>query len=326
MLALSPRHLHGTYNSMDKTITLIGFGNQATAWALNLRDSGWDVQVCLKNNSPSIEKAKKLGFKIATLQAAAKTIGNFVNLTPDHLHHEVLDGIKFQSGSRLIFAHGYSVESKSIKHDNYNAEILLFAPKAIASELRFLYETKGKLAAIYSTEFSMEKEKAKQWLFELAQALGINAGPYPASFEDETKADLFSEQSILCSVLPRAAEMSFRLLRSKGISEELAYLECWYEMKLIANTLVKMGPNEFFKLISPNALLGGYKAEKLLFDKAYQNKLETLFEDIDRGTFYKQANETDFAVLRDTIAQEWQHSGLQQTHQKLKQQLFEDLI
>ncbi len=309
---------------MNKTITLIGFGNQATAWALNLRDSGWDVTVCLKENSPSADKVNKLGFSLTTLKEASKKIGNFVNLTPDHLHQEVLKNIKFQTGSRLIFAHGYSLESQSIKHDDYNAEILLFAPKAIASELRFLYETQGKLAAIYSTEFSTDKEKAKQWLFDLAQGLGINAGPYPATFEEETKADLFSEQSILCSVLPRAAEMSFKLLRSKGISEELAYLECWYEMKLITNTLVKMGPNEFFKLISPNALLGGYKADKLLFDKAYQNKLETLFEDIDRGTFYKQANETDFSVLRDTIAQEWQHSDLEQTHQKLKQQLFED--
>ena len=309
---------------MNKTITLIGFGNQAKAWAMNLKDSGWSVQVCLKPESPSRELALKLGFEVTTLEQASKNIGDFVNLTPDHLHHEVLKDITFLKGSRLIFAHGYSIESKLIDGSKLGAEIILFAPKAIASELRFLYETKGKLAAVYSVEFAQNKDQTKEWIFELAKALGINAGPYPATFEEETKADLFSEQSILCSVLPRAAELSFNLLRKNGISEELAYLECWYEMKLIANTLVKMGPNDFFKLISPNALLGGYKADKLLFDKAYQNKLETLFEDIDRGTFYKQASDADFSALREAIAAEWGHSSLQQTHLKLKSQLFED--
>lgn len=307
---------------MQKTITLIGFGNQATAWALNLRDSGWLVDIALKPASPSIKKAQSLGFETTSLEKASQVKANFANLTPDHLHHEVLSGIKFAPGSRLIFAHGYSVESKLIDHAVYGAEILLFAPKAIASELRFLYETKGKLGAVYSCEFSEEQENAKSWLFELAKDLGINAGPYPASFEHETKADLFSEQSLLCSVLPRAAELSFRLLREKGISEELAYLECWYEMKLIANTLVKMGPTAFFKLISPNALLGGYEADKLLFDKAYQSKLEILFEKINRGAFYNQARQADFEALRQAIAHEWGDCGLEQTHQKMKSQLF----
>lgn len=309
---------------MNKTITLIGFGNQAKAWALNLRDSGIPVEIALKPDSPSHDKAQKLGFKTITLAATAKEVGNFINLTPDHLHHEVLDGINFQNGSRLVFAHGYSVASDLINLKNINAEILLLAPKAIASELRFLYETKGKIGAVYSCEYAQDKTAAKSWLLELAKNLGITAGPYEVTFDAETKADLFSEQSLLCSVLPRAAERSFQLLRDKGISEELAYLECWYEMKLIADTLVKIGPNSFFDLISPNALLGGYEADKLLFDKAYQNKLETLFEKIERGTFYKQARETDFSLLREKIAAEWSNCELEKTHRRLKKQLFED--
>tara|TARA_R110000868_G_scaffold117600_2_gene312199 strand:- start:6949 stop:7878 length:930 start_codon:yes stop_codon:yes gene_type:complete len=309
---------------MQKTITLIGFGNQAKAWAMNLRDSGWSVKIALKPDSLSKEIATSMGFESLTLEQASQSVGNFANLTPDHLHHEVLENIKFKPRSRLIFAHGYSVESALVSPAKLGANALLFAPKAIASELRFLYETKGKLGAVYSVEFSPNPEDDKAWLLDLAKGLGINAGPYPTSFEHETKADLFSEQSILCSVLPRAAERSFQLLRDKGISEELAYLECWYEMKLIANTLVKMGPSSFFKLISPNALLGGYEADKLLFDKAYQNKLETLFERIDRGTFYKQAKETDFQLLRQTIENDWGQCELEKTHQRLKSELFGD--
>tara|TARA_R110000868_G_scaffold16687_7_gene74192 strand:- start:1074 stop:2003 length:930 start_codon:yes stop_codon:yes gene_type:complete len=309
---------------MQKTITLIGFGNQAKAWAMNLKDSGWNVRVALKSESASIAIAQGMGFETVTLEQASQCADNFANLTPDHLHHDVLKGIKFATGSRLIFAHGYSIESQLISPTQHNATALLFAPKAIASELRFLYETKGKLAAVYSVEFSANAEHDRAWLMQLAEGLGINAGPYPASFEHETKADLFSEQSILCSVLPRAAERSFQLLRDKGISEELAYLECWYEMKLIANTLVKMGPSAFFKLISPNAMLGGYEADKLLFDKAYQNKLETLFEGIDRGTFYKQAKAADFQLLRQSIEDDWNACSLEKAHQRLKSELFGD--
>lgn len=309
---------------MEKTITLIGFGNQAKAWALNLRDSGWRVHIALREQSPSQEKAKALGFNCVDLKQAALEGDNFANLTPDHLHHEVLTGIEFHPNSRLIFAHGYSIASGLLTLENIGAEVLLFAPKAIASELRYLYETKGKLGAIYSTEYARDQKQAKDWLFLLAEGLGINAGPYPDSFAAETKADLFSEQAILCSVLPRAAERAFQLLRDKGISEELAYLECWYEMKLIANTLVKMGPSEFFTMISPNALLGGHDADQLLFDKAYQDKLEQLYKRIDSGEFYEHARQSDFNQLRGKMAKLWGDSELEKAHQRLKSQLFEN--
>ena len=163
---------------MDKTITLIGFGNQAKAWALNLRDSGYQVSIALKDNSPSIEKAQALSFEVVALKEAAALGGDFVNLTPDHLHHEVLAGIKFKSGSRLVFAHGYSIASELVDKTECGAEILLLAPKAIASELRFLYETKGKLGAVYSVEYASDKASAKNWLSMLAKDLGITAGPF----------------------------------------------------------------------------------------------------------------------------------------------------
>src|SRR5690606_12963060 len=88
--------------TMKNSITLIGFGNQAKAWALNLRDSGWDVTIALRPDSPSIKLAIDLGFSCQDLKTAAKRGGNFANLTPDHLHHEVLAGIEFAPGSRLI--------------------------------------------------------------------------------------------------------------------------------------------------------------------------------------------------------------------------------
>src|SRR5690606_19496267 len=115
---------------MEKTITLIGFGNQAKAWALNLRDCGWHVRIALREQSPSLEKAKTLGFDCVDLKQAALAGDNFANLTPDHLHHEVLTDIEFHPSSRLIFAHGYSVASGLLTLENIGAEVLLFAPKA----------------------------------------------------------------------------------------------------------------------------------------------------------------------------------------------------
>jgi ketol-acid reductoisomerase len=257
------------------SFVIIGFGSQAKAWALNLRDSDVEVYIAMRKGSDSIKKVRELGFSTLLLgENQLKAFKNFALLIPDHKHELFLRdfGNEFTENSRILYAHGFSYCKGEFQSRHPHLRHLLLAPKSIASELRFYYESKGKLAAVISSEGSPSKNEDLLYLKEIALKLGINVGPFEATFLEETYADLFSEQTILCSLLPYGALKSYQKLVKKGISGEIAYIECWYELKLIAESMVKMGPVEFFKLISPNALFGGEKARKILFDDSYEKK------------------------------------------------------
>ncbi|RLA63319.1 MAG: hypothetical protein DRQ88_05770 [Epsilonproteobacteria bacterium] len=305
-------------------LVIIGFGSQAKAWALNLLDSGKNVHIALRPESASLEDARGLGLSVIELGPQLQDFNIFILLTPDHTHKDILDTYQefISSDSKIIYAHGYSYIKHDLKNRFPHWDHLLLAPKAIASEVRFQYETKGKLGAIMSLEGSSHAEKDKVLLKDIAKNIGITAGPYENSFKDETYADLFSEQSILCSLLPYGALHSFNKLRKRGISKEMAYMECWYEVKLIADTLIKLGPLKFFELISPNALIGGEKAQKLIFNDEYNKISEGLLDDIWENKFFQEVDNQDFDSLKKEVLNFWSKEELNKVHQDLKESLF----
>ncbi|MFT6068234.1 MAG: ketol-acid reductoisomerase [Bacteriovoracaceae bacterium] len=314
-----------TNSIINAPLVIIGFGSQAKAWALNLRDSEIEVLIGLRAGSPSRETVSSLGFKSFQLGTSSfPTCSAILLLIPDHLHEEFLklNSPFISEGTRIVYAHGYSVTKSSLQKVYSKLSHLLLAPKAIASEVRFQYETKGKLGALYSTEYSLDKKSDGEFLNALSKSIGITAGPYRASFEQEMRADLFSEQALLCGLIPYAALTSYNKLRAKGIPKEAAYMECWLETKLICDAMVKMGPVEFFKLISPNALIGGEKAQKQLLSPEYLKTLDGLIEDIWDKNFFKECDETDVSKLKNEVLEFWQNQELSQTHEELSKDLF----
>ncbi len=227
-------------------LTIIGFGNQAKSWALNLRDSGFPIRIALREDSPTLETAVHMGFNVVEIGTedfyADKA---FALLTPDLSHHEfmVSHAHLLGEGSFILYAHGYSLIKHNF-HERYpQLQHVLFAPKSIGSELRTQYQLKGKLGAVYSLEhFKGQSEEVMAWLKEISRGLGISIGPFSTTFRHETEADLYSEQGLLCSLIPYAASEMFQNLTEKGIEPELAYFECWHELKLIVNAMVEKGP------------------------------------------------------------------------------------
>jgi ketol-acid reductoisomerase len=305
-------------------IVIIGFGSQAKAWALNLKDSGENVYIALRESSPSIKEAKDLGLKTLILGPDLLDFNTFAVLTPDSTHEKILNDYKefINKDSKIILAHGFSFVKNSFQEVYPNWNFLMLAPKAIASEVRFQFETKGKLGGVFSVESSKNKESDTKLLKELARAIGITAGPYETTFKNEAFADLYSEQSILCSLIPYGALHSFKKLREKGISKEMAYLECWYEVKLITDALIKLGPSKFFNLISPNALIGGEKAKNLLFNKEFEAINNQLIEDIWSGKFFKEVEEIDFENLKKEVKTFWENEEITKVHNELSGELF----
>lgn len=309
-----------------QNIALIGFGSQGQAWAQNLRDSGRQVKCFLRENSSSIELANSLGFEsnsdLQYLLSSAHETQVLLLLIPDHAHKGFLESHKelIPPGTSIIYGHGASVVEHQLisKYPQWNH--ILLAPKAIASELRSGFVHGGGLGAVYSLEGVENKQiqEIEEQLIALAKDIGITAGPYKVTFEQETRADLLSEQSLLCGLIPYAAKNCFDTMLENDIPPELAYLEAWHEVKLIANAMIQLGPTDFFKLISPHALIGARLASKELFDKGYQETIEKLRQDIWNGNFFKKAGELSPIKERELQVEAWKNSELQKTFEKLK--------
>ena len=273
--------------------------------------------------STSIPTARSMGFEVIEIGSEDFYQDTaFALLTPDHTHAPFLEnfGAQFKNGSVMLYAHGFSCSKDHFQELYPNLKHILFAPKSIGSELRNQYLLKGKLGAVFSLEFVEEKEMHEVWIRKLARALGITMGPYQTSFLRETQADLYSEQGLLCSIIPYTAGEMFQHLVDKGIEPELAYFECWHEMKLIINAMVEKGPEAFFDLISPNALIGSEKGYEKLITSQFKTSLKGLLSDIQDGTFNSELEVTDVEETRQKIRQRWSRTPLMKTFSKINQE------
>ena len=298
-------------------LTIIGFGNQAKAWSQNLQDSDFPFRVALQPDSASFDKVLELGMETVKIGSSAFFEDRaFVLLSPDHTHHSFMTtyGPLFQEGSVILYNHGFSLTKNHFNEHFPHLKHVLFAVKAIGSEVRKQYLIKGKLGAVYSFEHIVGRtETLDKWLHTMAKALGINMGLFKTTFKNETQADLYSEQGLLCSLIPYTAGEMFRHLTETGIEPELAYLEVWHEMKLIANAMVDKGPEGFFDLISPNALVGSEKGYQRLITPEFKSNLKSLLTEIQSDQFNNELDNTNVEGLRKTIRERWENSPLMKT-------------
>jgi ketol-acid reductoisomerase len=302
-------------------LTIVGFGNQAQAWAQNLQDSNYPFRVALRPGSSSWQKAIALGPEVVAIgEEDFFKDQAFVLLIPDHTHHEFMSNYahQFSPGTVILYNHGFSLTKFAFHQHFPHLKHVLFAVKAIGTEIRKQYLGHGQLGGVYSLEhISTENTALLNWMNHLARALGLTMGIYPTTFEHETQADLFSEQGLLCSILPYTAGEMFSQMIDNGIEPELAYFEVWHELKLLANAMVDKGPQAFFDLISPNALVGSEKGFQKLFTDDFKMNLKNLMTDIKTGKFHTELENSDVEGLRMTIRQRWDKSPLMQTFQDM---------
>ena len=260
-----------------------------------------------------------MGFTVIDLESdALKQSKTLVMLIPDDQHLSFLkENLLFlKPGTHLIYAHGFSLSKFDLANQYAQFTHSLHAPKAIASEVRYQYEIHGKIGAAYFAP----NEKAEAELRAISKSAGFTA-LYKSHFNEETKADLFSEQSFLCSILPYVALKSFNVLRKNGISQEVAFMECFLELKSISQAIVTLGPEAFFNLISPNALIGAQKGRELLLGKEFDDSLEKIINEINDKTFYKEV-EIDADALRKEVLLEWRKEELSEVFKRLKADLI----
>lgn len=270
-----------------KTISILGYGSQGRAQALNLKDSGLDVIIGLPERSKDIKAALKDGFKVFRPHKAVQ-IGDIISvLAPDHKHKEIYEkSIQKNLSSRktLIFAHAYSIYFELIKPPEY-VDVILVAPHGPGVLVRKLFlEGKGVTSFIAVKQDYSGKALDKA----LAYAKGIGStkvGAILTTFKDEAIGDLFSEQAVLCGGLSELLKSGFETLVESGLSPENAYLECVYQLDLIVELVKKYGIAGMFDRISQTAEYGSYVSGKKVINK---NQMKNILSKIKNGNFARK--------------------------------------
>ncbi|GAB4010408.1 MAG: ketol-acid reductoisomerase [Bdellovibrio sp.] len=297
---------------------IIGFGSQAKAWCHNFHLKKRPFRVALRKESSSLKEAQSLGYATVELGPELNQYNDFVLLIPDHLQAQVLLEIssELREGARIVYAHGYALTRHKLAEQHPTFSHLLFAPKAIANAIRETGLGRNSFKAVIGLEYSKSFEFDHDWLVNLAKDLFCDLPLIQSSAKEEMTADLFSEQSLLCSLIPYGALHSFNFLVGKGISPDVAYIECWKEVKLIADAMISKGPRGLFELISPTALVGGERAKNILFDQNYEQKLQKIYDDIESGQFFQEFDNLDPQQCRATVLSEWQKEAINAMHNK----------
>jgi ketol-acid reductoisomerase len=272
-----------------KTIAVIGYGNQGAAQAKNMRDSGVNVIIgSIKDKS--WDKAKKDGFKVMSIEDAAKKADVIHILLPDEVQAQVYtEKIKpnLKAGKALMFSHGFNIRFKAIQPPK-NVDVIMVAPKGPGIRVRETYVEGFGTPALIAVEQDASK-KAKKTVLAIAKALGATrAGVLETTFTEETETDLFGEQVDLCGGAADMIKASFETLVDAGYQPEIAYFETLHELKLITDLIQAGGIEYMWTCVSNTAEYGGRTRGEKIITPAVKKNMKTILSDIQSDKFAKE--------------------------------------
>lgn len=291
----------------NKKIAIIGYGSQAHAHAQNLRDSGVKaVKIALRENSPSIAKAKQANFEVITNQEAGKWADLIMILTPDELQAEIYKNDlhdHMKSGASLAFAHGLNIHFGLIK-PRADLDVFMIAPKGPGHTVRGEYAKGGGVPCLVA--IAQDKSgKALATALSYASAVGGGrSGVIETTFKEECETDLFGEQAVLCGGVTALIQAGFETLTEAGYAPEMAYFECLHEMKLIVDLLYEGGIANMRYSISNTAEYGDLTRGPRVVNSQTKAEMKKILQEIQSGKFveeFMQENKTgkkNFDALR----------------------------
>jgi ketol-acid reductoisomerase len=270
-------------------ITVVGYGSQGRAHALNLRDSGFDVTIGLRPGGPTEAKAQADGFTVVAPAEAVKDADLVAVLTPDmvqkKLYEDVLEA-NMKQGACLLFAHGLNVHFDMIK-PRADLDVVLVAPKGPGALVRREYEIGRGVPCIYAV-YQDTSGQAEQLALTYAGGLGgARANLIKTTFKEETETDLFGEQAVLCGGASSLVQAGFETLVEAGYQPEIAYYEVLHELKLIVDLFYEGGITRMLEFISETAQYGDYVSGPRVIDASVKARMKDVLTDIQNGTFTK---------------------------------------
>jgi len=272
-----------------KTIAIIGYGNQGSAQAQNMRDSGLNVIVGSIEDA-SAANARKDGFQVYPIAEAAKKADIIHILIPDEHQKAVYDkDIKpnLKAGKTLMFSHGFNIRFKRIVPPK-DVDVIMVAPKGPGILVRKTYEDGFGTPCIIAVEQN-GSGKAKQNVLALAKALGATkAGVIETTFTEETETDLFGEQADLCGGCTELVKASFDTLVEAGYQPEIAYFETLHELKLITDLIQQGGLEYMWRCVSNTAEYGGRTRGTRIITPETRKEMKKILKEIQTDKFAKE--------------------------------------
>jgi ketol-acid reductoisomerase len=290
-------HREGDLELLSGKVAVIGYGSQGHAHALNLRDSGIEVEVGLREGSPSREAAEDAGLTVRSIADAVRGAQVVAILLPDHVQKQVYEQDvepNLEPGATLLFAHGLNVHFGRIL-PAAGLDVVMVAPKAPGHRVRELYVdgagTPG-LVAIHQDASG----NALQTALAYGTAIGCGrVGLLETTFAEETESDLFGEQAVLCGGVTALIQAGFDTLVEAGYQPEIAYYECLNELKLIVDLIYEGGFEYMRYSISDVAEYGDLSRGPRVVDDRVRETMRGLLEEIRSGTFARELFSDDDA-------------------------------
>lgn len=274
----------------NKVITIIGYGSQGRAWALNLRDSGLNVMIALEYKGNSWRQAEEDGFKPMFTKDAVQSADIIVFLIPDMVQPEVWKKSVepyMKKDADLVFAHGFNIHYKLIVPPP-TSDVYMIAPKAPGTMVRRMFERGSGVPALVAVHQDVSGY-ALQKALAMAKGLGATRiGVVETTFKEETETDLFGEQVILVGGIMELIKASFQTLIESGYQPEVAYFETVNELKLIVDLIYERGLIGMLKAVSDTAKYGGITVGKLIVDQNVRETMRKVLEKIRSGLFAKE--------------------------------------
>ena len=274
----------------SRTVAVIGYGSQGHAHALNLRDSGVNVVVGLREGSKSVARAEEAGLTVKSVEDAVKEGDVVVILAPDQvqatLYKEQIEP-NLRPGAALLFAHGFNIHYGYIK-PAADHDVIMVAPKGPGHTVRREFEAGRGVPVLVCVE---QDASGQAWPLVLSYAKaigGLRAGAIRTTFREETETDLFGEQDVLCGGLSKLIQTGFEVLVEAGYQPEMAYFEVCHEMKLIVDLINEGGISKQRWSCSDTAEYGDYVSGPRVIGPEVKEHMKEVLKDIQDGTFAKR--------------------------------------
>lgn len=273
-----------------KKVSIIGYGSQGHAHANNLKDSGVDVCVGLREGSSSAAKAEGAGLAVKSIEEATAWADVVMILAPDEsqasLYTEQVEP-NIKEGSAIAFAHGFNIHFEAIK-PRADLDVIMIAPKAPGHTVRSEFVAGGgipDLIAVKQDASGNAKEIAKSYASAIG---GGRTAIIETTFREETETDLFGEQAVLCGGTTALVQAGFETLVEAGYAPEMAYFECLHELKLIVDLMYQGGIADMRYSISNTAEYGDISRGPRVVNENTKAEMKKILGEIQSGEFAKE--------------------------------------
>jgi len=274
----------------NETIAVLGYGIQGNAQSNNMKDSGLNVIIGVKEGGTSWKKAQADGHKVMSIAEATKTGDIVYVLIPDMVQAKVYKeeiAPNLSEGKALAFSHAAAIHWKWIEAPN-NIDIIMIAPKGPGSKVRETYQQGFGTPSIVAVHQDYTK-KAWDRTLGIAKAIGsTRAGVIKTTFQEEVETDWFGEQADLCGGSASMVINAFETLVEAGYQPEIAYFEVLHELKLIVDLIQRYGINGMWRRVSETARYGGLTRGPVVMNAETKQRMKKILDEIQNGAFNEE--------------------------------------